>query len=317
MTWPEPAPNWSEAKKIWKWGWEIHVFGFASLYSSIAALYAIYNIFSQRKFYLKKKKLHALFLNFLLSIFSFIRAMILLWNPYESESSSKILLVLCVILHGLATACVSSAFSVLLLILLETTKLSLAPSSFQNLRFVIGIWASNVIYVVIFDVTVMHFTSAKTMIFVCQVVFATWGLVISVGYAAATFKIRNNLSSSRKTCKYNTNNSNESAKLRKLTILMCAASTQGFCLFTLSIYLASSDTRSGVFNNNRYVPIWPWFGIQTFLRFVELTMCVTVFLIALKTGSKGGRNSKNLAPTTFSLHSRGELAKGKQDTVFQ
>ena len=300
-SWPEPAPNWLESKKIWKWGWELHLFGFACLYI-IVALYAVFKIFSQRKFYLSKKKLHAFFLNSMLFSFSCTRSVTLLWNPYGSESSSMTLLVLCVILHGLATACVTSAFSVLLLILLETTKLSLAPPRFQNFGFLIGIWVSNVVYVVISDITVMHFTSAKAMIFVCQVLYAVWGLVISVGFAVAAFKIRKNLGSSRETSQYNDNTSNESARMQKLTKLMCAASVVGLFLFLISIYTASSAT--GVFNDSGHVEIWPWFGLQTFLRFIELLMCAIIFLIALRSATKEGRVGPSVLPNSVTFQTR-------------
>ena len=196
ITWLQ-TPNWLEAKKIWKWGWQLHVFGFASLYI-LVGLYTVFNIFTRRHFYLRKKKLHALFLNSMLLVSFFTRATVLLWNPYASESPSNIVLVLCVILLGVGSLCWTSAFSVVLLITLETTKLSLAPPRFQKPGFLIGILASSVIYNIISVVIVASYNSAKVMIFIRQVLLAIWGLVISVGYAVAAYKIRRNLGSSRK-----------------------------------------------------------------------------------------------------------------------
>ena len=302
ITWPEPVPKWPEAKSIWKWGWDVHVLGFASLYI-LVGLYTVFNIFIQRQFYLRKKKLHALFLNSMLLIFSSLRAINLLWNPYASKVTSKTLLVLCVILHGLATACLISAFSVVLLILLETTKLSLAPPRFQKPGFLIGIWASNVVYILISDVIVASYNSAKAMIFVCQILYAIWGLVVSAGYAVAAYKIRKNLGSSRKNSQYNKKFSKESTKMHKLVILLCIASVEGFFLFILSIYMASGET--GVFNDSGHVEIWPWFGLQTFLRFLELLMCVIIFLIALKSSSGEGRVRNTVEPSSVRLQTRG------------
>ena len=303
ISWPEPAPNWSEAKKMWKWGWEFHVFGFATLYS-LVALYTIFNIFSQRHFYLKKQKLHALFLNSLLLFLSFTRAVLLLWDPYGSRGSPVPLLLFLVILHGLGTSCVTSAFSVLLLILLETTKLSLAPPRFQKVGFLIGIWSINVIYLLITDLTVAWYNSAKAMVFICQMMFAIWGLVVSVGYVVSIVKIRKNLSSSRETAQHNTHLSNESTKVRQLITLLCAASANGFLLFTMSIYMACSEM--GVFNESGRVEIWPWFGVQTSVRFAELLMCAIIFRIALKSGSNESRRV-DVQPNPMSLQVRMEV----------
>ena len=306
ITWPEPAPNWYKAKKVWKWGWELHVYGFASLHI-VVGLYTIFNIFIQRNMYLKKKKLHAFFLNAMLLIFASARATVLFWDPYASEGSSRDLLLLCVILHGVALACVTSAFSVLLLILLDTTKLSLAPPRFQKLRFLIGVWASHVLYIVVSDVTVAFVISAKAMIFVCQMLYAIWGLVVSVGYAVAAYKIRKNLGSSRKTSQRNNNLSKESVKMHHLTILMCVASVGGFCLFIMSIYMAVSET--GVFNKRRRVRIWPWFATQTLARFFELFMCAIIFIIALKSApSVVGANADNALNST-SVQAQKDIAK--------
>ena len=293
-TWPEPAPNWYEAKKVWKWGWKVHVFGFASLYI-LVGLYTAFNIFVQRNIFLKGKKLHALFLNTMLLMFSSARAAVLLWDPYASNGTSFVLLLLCVIIHGIAMACITSAFSVLLLCLLDSTKLSLAPPRFQKLRCLIGIWLINVMYVVVSDVTVAFHNSAKAMIFVCQVLFAIWGLVVSIGYAVAAYKIRKNLGSSRETSQHN-NLSKETSKMHHLTIWMCVASVEGLCLFVMAIYMACGV--NGVFNSSNDVKIWPWFGFQTFLRILELVMCFIIFVIALKSSSTGKASSTPASPQT-------------------
>ena len=283
ISWPETIPNWSEAKKMWKWGWEFHVFGFAALYS-LVALYTIFNIFRQRNFYLRKQKLHAFFLNCLLLFFSFTRSALLFGNPYGSRGPPVQIVLLCVILQGLATSCASSAFSVMLLILLKTTKLSLTPPRFQKFSFLLGIWAINVTYLLI---SVAWYNSAKVMIFIYQVMFATWGLIVSIGYAVTAVKIRKNLSSSLESARRSVHLSNESEKIYQLTKLLCFASVDGFCLFTMSIYVASSET--GVFNVNEHIEIWAWFGIQTFLRLAELLMCLIIFRITLKSGSNESR----------------------------
>ena len=299
-TWSELAPNLSEAKKIWKWAWEVCLLGFASIYILIG-LYTVFNIFTRKHFYHRKKKLHVFFLSSMVLIFSSTRATVLLWDAYVStEGSSKTLMVFCVILNDVATSCLTSTFSVLLLMVLDTTKLSVGPPRFQKPGFLIGIWVSNVVYILISDFIVASFNSAKAMIFVSQVLFAFLPcLMIFVGSAVAAYKLRMNLNFSRKTSHCNNNVSKESIKMHQFVILLYVACIEGFCLFILSLYKASGEP--GLLNDSGHMEIWQWLGLPMFLRFVELLMCAIIFLIAWKCSSGERRVSETVWPNSMLL----------------
>ena len=257
------------------------MFGLASVYI-LVGLYTVFNIFTQRHFYRRRKKNLVFFLNSMVLIFSSTRATVLLLDPdVSTEDPSKTLLVLCLILHEVGTSCMTSTFSVsVLLMVLDTTKLSLGSPRLQKPGFLIGVWIINVVYLLISDLIVASFNSAKAMIFVSQVMFAFLPcLVIFVGFTVAAYKLWMNLSQfSRQTSHPNNKVSKESIKIHKLVILQCFACVEGFCLFVLVILMASGQT--GVLNDSGHIEIWRWFNLPEFLRFVELLMCAVIFLMA-------------------------------------
>ena len=148
---------------------------------------------------------------------------------------------------------------------LDTTKLSLGSPRFQKPGFLIGVWIINIVYLLISDLIVASFNSAKAMIFVSQVMFAfLLCLVIFVGFTVAAYKLRMNLSQfSRQTSHSNNKVSKESIKIHKLVILQCIACVEGFCLFVLAILMVSGQT--GVFNDSGHMEIWRWFNLPEFL----------------------------------------------------
>ena len=72
----------------------------------------------------------------------------------------------------------------------------------------------------------------------------------------------------------------DSRRLKRLFVLMCLASLFGIIKFSLSLYTAVGEY--GVFADIGYVKSWPWFVVQSFLRTLELLMCIFIFLITLK-----------------------------------
>ena len=76
-------------------------------------------------------------------------------------------------------------------------------------------------------------------------------------------------------------------KLKRLFLLMCAASCFGMIKFSLSLYTAVGE--NGVFADIGFVKSWPWFVVQSLLRILESFMCIFVFLIAFKSGKNNAR----------------------------
>ncbi|KAJ7360104.1 hypothetical protein OS493_018088 [Desmophyllum pertusum] len=209
----------------------------------------------------------------------FFRSLILFWDPYASSSDTTDLqLLIYIISWGISTACITSSFSIMLLIFLETTRTSLGPARLKNLPCLVSITLVHILYLLASDLVVWFHREAKVMIFVCHVTFAVWGLAVSIGYSIAGIRMWRNLKSSLGEMFSNRALDRESRRLKRLFVLMCWASCFGVIKFSLSLYTAIGEY--GVFADIGYVKSWPWFAVQSSLRTLESLMCVFIFIIA-------------------------------------
>lgn len=278
--WPEPFPEWTVAIKKWGWMWFAHVYGFGSLFA-LLTLYAFSSLYRFRKALFARQKVHLRVMSFTLMAAGFGRSLALFWDPYtSSESSSAIQNLVVLTSWGIATACMTSAFSIMLLIFLETTKTKLGPPKLRNLPLLVSITLSNIVYLTMSDLVVWFYPEAKVMIFICHVIFAIWGLAISVGCFVAGFKMWRNL---RSTLQAHTSvdqcSLRDVKKLKRLFVFMSAASIFGACNFSVSLYISIGEF--GVFTSESYAKSWPWFAIQTTMRMMELLLSALIFLIAV------------------------------------
>ena len=303
-SWAEPSPNWLEAIKEWKWLWGVHVYGFGTIFSLITFI-AIFYLVVSRKTTFTRHRVHLAVMNIALFFSGFLRALILFWDPYASSSDTTDLqLLFCIISWGISTACITSSFSITLLIFLETTKTSLGPARLKNLPCLVSITLTNIFYLLMSDIVVWFHPKAKVMIFICHVTFAVWGLAVSVGYSVAGIRMWRNLKSSLSDTFFNRALDRDSRRLKRLFVLMCWASCFGIVKFSLSLYTAIGEY--GVFADIGYVKSWPWFAVQSSLRMLEFLMCVFICLI----GFKNRKTNNNTIPSI----SLAEVGKTQQSS---
>lgn len=289
--WPEPVPDWPQAKETWNWGWPFHVHFFTGLFC-LVIIRGFYVLLRQGKVQFHSRN-HRFLMNLLLLAFGTTRAVFFIWDPYGSNPNhTKTEVVICIITFGIGTACLTSAFSVLLLIVLESTRISLAPSKFQNRVFLLGVFTINVLYVIISDLIVAHFHEAKVMILICQITFALWGILVAMGYVLAATRLWRNLKASRQSSQFDPGLAAEGKKITKLVILLYLASICGAVMFSTFVYSALGET--GVYNQSGVVSHWPWIAVQTLLRACETFMCLLIFLIALKTKTASTANNNQV-----------------------
>lgn len=278
--WPEPHPQWNEAIPRFDWMWFAHIYGFGGLFG-FTTLYSLFCLVWFRKTVFAKQKAHFVVTNLGLLFAGFGRFLGLLWDPYLSRESTSVAHSLVIlILWGTGTAFITSAFSVMLLIVLETTKTNLGPPKMRSLRFLVAITLTNVLYMVMSDTVVWFYPQAIIMIFICHVVFTIWGMAISVGYLVAGFRIRRNLKSSfRVSVENDPSLLRDATKLKRLFLFMSAASVFGMFNFAVSLYIIVGEFE--FFSQGIYARHWPWFAIQTTLRILELILTVLIFRIAI------------------------------------
>lgn len=289
-SWAEPSPNWLEAIKEWNWLWEVHIYGFGTIFVLIT-LFAVFYLIYSRKTTFSKHRVHLAVMNIALLTAGFFRALILFWDPYaSSKDTTDLQLLVCIISWGTSTACITSSFSIMLLIFLETTKISLGPARLKNLPCLMSITLANIFYLIMSDLVVWFHPQAKVMIFICHVSFAIWGLTVSIGYLVAGIRMWRNLKSSLGEMFFNRALDRDATRLKRLFVLMCSASWFGVIKFSLSLYTAIGEY--GVFADIGYVKSWPWFAMQSSLRTLESLMCAFIFFIGLN----NRKSSNNTAP---------------------
>lgn len=176
----EPEPHWPEAFKQWGPAWHLHVYPVASIFLIVAILTAISMTFYLRDKRLLKQGTLTFTLQCLLLYFTGARSLALFINPYQTVNDMKgpaFNMVWTFALPGL-----TASFSVLLLVFLDTTKMTLGPPVFQKLWVLLVFTACHFAIVVSSDVVCLYSAVCAPMILFCQILFIVYGGLLSVGY---------------------------------------------------------------------------------------------------------------------------------------
>lgn len=281
-SWPEPGPNWPEAKSSWGVAWPVHVYAFASIWTMAAIYFLFFFVQSTCRRSKEHKRSALIMLSFQLLIQALSRCFVLFINPYGSKSRNHAQLVTTITVWSLGTAGLTSAFGVLLLILLDATKLSLAPPKFQNLYVLIIITVANFVFVLVSDIIVAFHKSANVLLLLCQVTFALWGVVITVGYFIAAHRTRKNLAATFDGVESGPKTPGDPMKLKWLIIKCYVSSSLGLCVFGMSLYAALFG-ESSVLSDSEYADSWTWWIFQTIFRILEILMTLLISIVALQT----------------------------------
>lgn len=192
--WPEPEPEWSVAIEEWGAAWPIHTyfFGCAFVIADILAIWILVRVLkdSNRQY---KGSLSGSLLTMLI-LFCSLRFISLIVDPYHTEKVFHA--VSARLLWSLGSPFLLSAFSLVLLALIDTTKMSVGPPRFQKLPAILGFTAAHVTLVISTDLSVYFFPETDPLLVICQGLFILFGFLMCVGYLCVAIKIRSNLSSS-------------------------------------------------------------------------------------------------------------------------
>lgn len=266
--WPEPGPRWEEAYDIWKWAWELHVYLFASVYLCIglyAGYYVIANIYDG-----VKGKYLSVNLNVLVAVFGFTRAFVLYLDPYHQGDIIQNTAVMRVI-WSLAGPCLTASDCLMILALIETAKISIAPPKLQKLSVNLIIVCIHFTLVITTDCVVSEHVEAKAMLLFCQMFFSTWGIVLGTLNFILGYKLDKQLFSHKK----------PKEKADKIYInLIYASGVANYFLCGIIVYSAFGVF--GVYSDVQYVDAWPWWAFQTLSRFSEILACVLIFTVSAK-----------------------------------
>ena len=266
--WPEPGPDWSKAFGEWGAAWEFHVYLFALIFLGFA-VYAIYFI-GHRLYVGLNQKYLGFCLNVVMFILGFTRAFLLLTYPYHQGDIIHNVSIMR-ILWSLASPCLTSADCLVILALVDTAKISIAPPKMQKLSFVLTIIIVHFILVLVTDFVVSEFVEAKAMLVFCQGFFIIWGAILGVGYFVLGYKLDQKLFG-RKEIK----SRNEVLYFR----LIFASGVNKFVLCAMFIY--ASVSAFGIYSDVEFVDAWSWWTVQTCFRVSEVSSGILVFTVYAK-----------------------------------
>ncbi|XP_071484451.1 uncharacterized protein [Diadema antillarum] len=294
--WPAPHPVWPDAFATWGALWTVHVVTFTIAFASLATFSC--GMLSmlvwrrcksgERGEQVTSQRLSSLriALHSLVFVATGARTMSIGIDPYGTRK-----ILVCpsgVILWSLGWPSLVSSFSILLLLLLETTRLSLAPPRIQRPSVLCAIISVSLGYVIFSDFLVAYNNSAKYAITVCQLLFILWGILLFVGFMMVWWKIKSNLmaSSSGQTTTSDQRNSGDDSKMRRLNTIIFTSAAIGACLTTGNLYWTSSILDKS-FRPSALRP-WPWLAFNTCQRFLE----VSISAMILVTVSKSSKTNK-------------------------
>ena len=177
----------------------------------------------------------------------------LLWSPYLLKEASKgvsttELLIACCFKYSVESV---TAFNILLLIIIETDKNSLAPPRLQN------IWE-------LLAVTVVSYLA-----------LSAWGTLISIGYVVSGRRMWRNLKTSREVGKF-------LAKGRLNITLLVYLELCITAVLILNIYLAASKYAIFKYLEITASTFWSWYATRFLLKSCLLAIVVLIFAVAIR-----------------------------------
>jgi hypothetical protein len=177
----EPEPNWSTAFDQWGPAWHLHVYIVATAFMLIAIFTAMSMVVYLRDKRLLKQGTLTFTLQCLLLYFTLLRSLVMFINPYQT--SDTINDTVFHMMWSFALPGLTASFSVLLLVFLDTTKMTLGPPLFQKLSVLLVFTACHFVIVVLSDVIcILSESSCKPMLMFCQSLFILYGTSLSAGY---------------------------------------------------------------------------------------------------------------------------------------
>lgn len=267
-TWPEPGPQWKKAFEQWKAAWHIHVYLFATSFLLIgfyAGYYVVLNIYDG----LGGKYL-SVCLNGMVLLFGITRAFVLFLDPYHQGGLIKALFVMR-LLWSIGGPCLTASDSLIILALVETAQVSIAPPRFQKLGTISIVIGVHFVLVIVSDTVVSLYMEAKVMILLCQIFFSLWGTVLGAGYANLAYKLDKKLFSHKQI----------KDKGDKIYIfLIYASAAANFFICGVMIYTMVGVF--GVYADIEFVDAWHWWTLQTLFRSGEVITCVLIFTVSAK-----------------------------------
>ncbi|KAL4234301.1 hypothetical protein ACF0H5_005952 [Mactra antiquata] len=176
----EPEPYWPTAFEEYGPAWELHVYACACIFILIAMLTVCSMTYYLKNRQSLKQGTLTFTLQCLLSLFTLFRSLSMFINPYQTAKNLPKIVFL--MMWSLALPGLTASFSVLLLVFLDTTKMTLGPPVFQRLPVLLTFTACHFVIVMLSEIVCQIGKACKPMLLFCQLLFILYGVLLSVGY---------------------------------------------------------------------------------------------------------------------------------------
>ena len=270
------------------WAWDFHAYTFATLFG-IFALSCFAIIVRQCKHPSNSRNVHGRFTTVQLFVAASLKVVSLLWSPLLLNEASKKTFTTALLIDCCSLALILSTFSILLFILLETTKTSLAPPRLQNIWVLLAITVVLTSVMLTFNILVFY-ADRKFWYFLSYLTLSAWGTLICIGYVVAGRRMWRNLQSSREVGK-----SSGDRRLKNITILVLLAPFITAAMLSLTVCLAAAQY--GIFKRlemSAKTSNWSRYVIMFLLKFCQLVIVVLIFGVVMRT--KSAKGSVDAAP---------------------
>ena len=209
-----------------------------------------------------------------------MKVVALLWSPKVLDDAPNEIFAASLIVDCLSTALMLSALSILLLILLETTKTSLAAPKLQNIWALLGITALLTAIMLTFNLLVL-LKNRKFWRFFSHIHLFIWGLLICVGYTVAGRRMWRNLKSSRQLGR-----SARERRLQKIIQLVLLASLITAASLILNLCIAANNY--GILKGLEIAEktIRSRYAIKFLRKLCDFAIMVLIFGIAIEKKSR-------------------------------
>jgi hypothetical protein len=265
---PEPNPNWPEAKLEWKAAWETHIYIFAIAFAVIAFT-AVYLLTIRKEGKYRKRYFGTL--QVLLVIVGLTRFLSLVVDPYMSNDPVTLPVALHRFVFGLALPCLLSAFSLVFLTLIQTSRVSFIHRNVINWKVITTLCSLHFIANTVAELLVSYNIEPRIVLLLCNSYVCLWGLLLFIGFPAVGHKIIYSLVHIKRSIKM---------KARKEPLIKVARLTYGTAVcgvlllsvqiyFLLDMYGEAKQTEDGCFSDP-----WLWWSFQSIARIVEILMSV-------------------------------------------
>ena len=262
------------------WAWELYAYTFATLFA-IFALSCFVAFVQQGTQPSGRRNIHARFTTVQLLIAATLKVVRLLWSPIVLHDLSTEIFTASLLIDCFSQALSLSAFSVLLLILLETTTTSLGAPRLQNIWVLLAITSTVTVILLIFNLLVLY-ANRELWFLVSYLVLFIWGILICVGYTIAGYRMWQNLKSSRQL-----GNSTGKGRLKTIITQVFISAFITAVSLILTLFLAGRDY--DLVTDNKETgkeDTWSTYAVLFLIRCCEFTIMALIFGIVVRTKSR-------------------------------